>query len=145
MFKFNPKLYLYFIPTYFLVVLVCYFFIVLFGANLIENIEETFVLSCTLSSLLLIPLYFYCGVDALSLLILREKPSTLLHSSILYVCFSSVIGAWFGAFVIPLDWDRKWQIWPVPCVIGSLVGFTLGHTYSFFKVFACILQYEIKF
>jgi len=34
------------------------------------------------------------------------------------------LGAWLGAFPIPLDWDRAWQAWPLTCVIGSfLVSF----------------------
>merc|ERR1712096_394402 len=32
------------------------------------------------------------------------------------------IGAWVGAFPIPLDWDRSWQIWPITCCIGGVVG-----------------------
>ena len=36
------------------------------------------------------------------------------------------LGAWCGAMVIPLDWDRPWQKWPVPCVAGAVAGFGLG-------------------
>jgi len=25
-------------------------------------------------------------------------------------CLCSVAGAWLGAFPIPLDWDRPWQV-----------------------------------
>jgi len=31
-------------------------------------------------------------------------------------------GAWLSAVFIPLDWDRPWQVWPVPCCIGAIVG-----------------------
>ena len=31
-------------------------------------------------------------------------------------------GTWFGAFPIPLDWDRPWQAWPITCVIGAVIG-----------------------
>ena len=34
----------------------------------------------------------------------------------------AVVGAWFGAFPIPLDWDRPWQAWPITCVIGAVIG-----------------------
>ncbi|VDM11943.1 unnamed protein product [Wuchereria bancrofti] len=37
-----------------------------------------------------------------------------------------LFGAWFGAFVIPFDWDRWWQRWPIPCVLGAVVGGILG-------------------
>jgi len=33
-----------------------------------------------------------------------------------------LFGAWLGAFFIPLDWDRPWQAWPLPCAIGGLIG-----------------------
>jgi hypothetical protein len=36
------------------------------------------------------------------------------------------LGAWCGAMVIPLDWDRPWQKWPIPCVAGAVVGFGVG-------------------
>jgi len=29
---------------------------------------------------------------------------------VLMIGISSIVGAWFGAFVIPLDWDRWWQV-----------------------------------
>jgi hypothetical protein len=45
-----------------------------------------------------------------------------------------MLGAWFGAFVIPLDWDRYWQRWPTPCVIGSTIGFLLGLSFNWAKI-----------
>lgn len=28
---------------------------------------------------------------------------------------------WWGSVVIPLDWNRKWQKWPIPnCICGSV-------------------------
>jgi len=32
---------------------------------------------------------------------------------------ATLAGAWLGAVVIPLDWDRPWQIWPEPCCLGA--------------------------
>ena len=43
------------------------------------------------------------------------------------------VGAWFGAFPIPLDWDRPWQAWPITCAIGCVVGATIAYIYSFVK------------
>ncbi len=36
-----------------------------------------------------------------------------------WFAYGSVIGGLAGAFVLPLDWDRAWQSFPVPCIIGS--------------------------
>lgn len=32
---------------------------------------------------------------------------------------SLVIGCWIGCIVIPLDWGRSWQLWPVPNIIAG--------------------------
>ena len=38
----------------------------------------------------------------------------------------SAVGAWVSAWSIPLDWDRPWQVWPVPIVYGSTIGYAVG-------------------
>lgn len=35
--------------------------------------------------------------------------------------YSLWFGSWAGCIVIPLDWDRPWQAWPIPNVVGSMV------------------------
>eukprot|EP00960_Hanusia_phi_P042658 755642-Hanusia_phi.AAC.7 len=51
-----------------------------------------------------------------------------------------VVGTWFGAIPIPLDWDRPWQVqlvstlqvaqesqaWPITCTAGAIAGHALG-------------------
>jgi hypothetical protein len=45
----------------------------------------------------------------------------------LYIMFmSTLLGAWLGAVPIPLDWNRPWQVWPVPCSCGAVAGSVLG-------------------
>ena len=50
------------------------------------------------------------------------------HADLVWVLggWGASLGAWCGAMVIPLDWDRPWQKWPVPCVAGAVAGFGLG-------------------
>ena len=43
---------------------------------------------------------------------------------------STLVATWVGSFVIPLDWNTKWQVWPIPNVFCSFVGFFLGFLYS---------------
>lgn len=38
----------------------------------------------------------------------------------------ALVGAWVGAFPIPLDWDRPWQAWPITCAVGGTAGHMLG-------------------
>lgn len=37
-----------------------------------------------------------------------------------------MVGGWFGAVPIALDWDREWQKWPCTVVWGVVLGWTLG-------------------
>ena len=34
----------------------------------------------------------------------------------------AVVGAWAGAMLVPLDWDRPWQTHPLPGVYGAVAG-----------------------
>ncbi|KAJ7566660.1 hypothetical protein O6H91_02G113400 [Diphasiastrum complanatum] len=38
----------------------------------------------------------------------------------------AAIGAWLGAWVMPLDWDRLWQDWPISCTYGAVGGYLSG-------------------
>ena len=52
----------------------------------------------------------------------------------LYVnAVGAFVGAWFGAFPIPLDWDRPWQEWPISCNIGMTLGAFLGNCVSLYR------------
>uniref|UniRef100_A0A0N4UQM6 Nitrogen permease regulator 2 n=1 Tax=Dracunculus medinensis TaxID=318479 RepID=A0A0N4UQM6_DRAME len=55
----------------------------------------------------------YDDLDAL-IYTSRRLPKTLLLAK--KISLSGLLGAWFGAFFIPLDWDRWWQRWPLPCI-----------------------------
>jgi phosphatidylinositol glycan class F len=37
-------------------------------------------------------------------------------------CFV-MVGVYLSAIVIPLDWDRYWQKWPIPGGIGAAIGY----------------------
>ncbi|KAJ6843803.1 phosphatidylinositol-glycan biosynthesis class F protein [Iris pallida] len=38
----------------------------------------------------------------------------------------AVIGAWLGAWPMPLDWERPWQEWPICVTYGALAGYLFG-------------------
>ncbi|KAK4436705.1 Phosphatidylinositol-glycan biosynthesis class F protein [Sesamum alatum] len=61
----------------------------------------------------------------------QTKP---LGSTDFMICFpahSAVIGAWFGAWPMPLDWERPWQEWPICVTYGAIFGYLLGLVVSF--------------
>ena len=38
----------------------------------------------------------------------------------------ALVGGWFGAVPIALDWDREWQKWPCTVFWGVMIGWSLG-------------------
>ncbi|KAG0501280.1 hypothetical protein HPP92_001352 [Vanilla planifolia] len=40
--------------------------------------------------------------------------------------YGSVVGAWLGAWPMPLDWERPWQEWPVCVSYGAAAGYLVG-------------------
>lgn len=38
----------------------------------------------------------------------------------------AVIGAWLGAWPMPLDWERPWQEWPICVTYGAIAGYSVG-------------------
>ncbi|XP_066916895.1 phosphatidylinositol-glycan biosynthesis class F protein-like [Clytia hemisphaerica] len=106
---------------------------ILLGAPLIENVEETFSLSMLCSALTVVPLFItHDGRwdDFLSYLPETTYVQDSLSDCIKMVSAFTVIGAWAGAFPIPLDWDRDWQTWPITCCIGALSGQIVGLCFS---------------
>ncbi|XP_073001976.1 uncharacterized protein [Typha latifolia] len=38
----------------------------------------------------------------------------------------AIIGAWLGAWPMPLDWERPWQEWPICVTYGAITGHFVG-------------------
>ncbi|CAO3564848.1 unnamed protein product [Mortierella alpina] len=116
--------------------LICHVFAVLFGAGIVQQAKETSQLAAYLSLLTFYPASFVLGADAASWLriFIHSSPRTYTEAAFYCQGMMAIFGAWLGSIVIPLDWDRPWQAWPVPCVlgaflfycIGTLVGFVVG-------------------
>lgn len=101
---------------------------VLYGAPLTESFSETFHLATLLAATTVMPCLTIIGADAAALVrvFAHNKPELGLECCVWITTSSSIVGAWFGAFPIPLDWDRPWQAWPVSCIIGTLLGYGMG-------------------
>ncbi|KAG2268536.1 hypothetical protein Bca52824_063091, partial [Brassica carinata] len=39
-------------------------------------------------------------------------------------------GGWFGAWPMPLDWERPWQEWPICVCYGAIGGYIVGQILS---------------
>ncbi|KAG8443637.1 hypothetical protein GDO86_008981 [Hymenochirus boettgeri] len=102
--------------------------IVLYGAPLIECVAETFLFSVLLSSfttsrcLCVLGPNFHAWIRVFS----KDGAMSVWDHSLQVTTICSVVGAWLGAFPIPLDWDRPWQVWPVSCSLGATIGYVAG-------------------
>ena len=120
--------------------LLMYIVFVAIGAPLFSSIEQTIYCACTLSTLCNQP-YLYLWPRFLKSDISihschanleshssDERNPVYLQKYINITSYSmiTVFGGWLGAIFLPLDWGTKWQIYPFPIVLGSLLGFTLG-------------------
>lgn len=99
------------------------------GAPFVENQSRTLSLAIMLTILTVFPSCLTLGFDEtveLTLNISTYNGDPLNNIIMTNIC-ATLIGAWLGAIVIPLDWDRPWQVWPIPCYFGGLMGNMIGN------------------
>lgn len=101
-----------------------------FGASLFANFDRTLFFSffmavlCAAPSLILLDHSDMCTL--FYRMFVRQEYFDDTEYRFMNIATNAVKGAWFGALVIPLDWDRWWQKWPISCCIGALVGAIFG-------------------
>ncbi|XP_054839937.1 phosphatidylinositol-glycan biosynthesis class F protein isoform X2 [Eublepharis macularius] len=85
--------------------------IVLYGAPLIESILETFLFAVLLSTFTTLHCLCVLGPNFQAWLRVFSKNGamSIWDNNLQITTMCSVVGAWLGAFPIPLDWDRPWQ------------------------------------
>ena len=123
-----------------------YVIIVLFGAPILSHQEETIMLTLTLTTLTFVPACLHLGIDsALELLIgIQQNNGNIFQEAVKTNIKYTLMGTWLGAIAIPLDWDRPWQTWPVPCVTSALIGYTLAHLVTLISMFTIMKQGKSK-
>lgn len=108
-----------------------HFFAVLYGAALTEKMEETYLFSLLMSSLSVLPIVLLSEEKWWNILqipnFLSYLDSTTI-SQVKLISLLAIIGAICGSFTLALDWNRAWKVWPVPCCIGGVAGYTAGLT-----------------
>ncbi|XP_053980377.1 phosphatidylinositol-glycan biosynthesis class F protein [Hylaeus volcanicus] len=118
-----------FLLAAFLLSVIYYIIIVLFGAPVFMHHEETTMLTLTLTTLTFVPASLHLGVDGVLEIMTgtQSQKGNVLVDAVKTNIQATLLGTWLGAIVIPLDWDRPWQAWPIPCVIGALLGYMIAH------------------
>ncbi|KAK9507550.1 hypothetical protein O3M35_007379 [Rhynocoris fuscipes] len=115
---------------------VYYIIIVLFGAEIFNKIEETLMLSILITLLTAMPVSLQLGSCYFENFIQGVRPENIFQSLLFYSSRATLFGGWLGAFVIPLDWDRPWQAWPIPCFLGALFGYVICNCLYFVIILA---------
>ncbi|CAI5730198.1 unnamed protein product [Hyaloperonospora brassicae] len=102
--------------------------LVLFGAPVVDLWPQTLLLAVLLSSLTTMPLALHLtwAPQKWRTLLLELRVTTVLELYLVCSSIGAALGAYVGAFPIPLDWDRPWQQWPLTCVYGTLLGQAAG-------------------
>ncbi|KGL82698.1 Phosphatidylinositol-glycan biosynthesis class F protein, partial [Tinamus guttatus] len=102
--------------------------VVLYGAPLIESVTETFLFAVLLSTFTTLQCLCMLGpnIQAWIRVFSKNGAMSIWDNNLQITTVCSVLGAWFGAFPIPLDWDRPWQVWPISCSLGATFGYLAG-------------------
>lgn len=127
--KYNFKSKLKSLLIIFAMVVIYYVVAILFGAPFLSEQEETLMFSILLTSLTAVPSCLNLGAEATIFLFtnITSFQGDIVSEIIKQNVSFTLIGAWLGAIVIPLDWDRPWQVWPIPCSLGAVSGYMCSH------------------
>lgn len=110
---------------------------ILMGAPYHQNYEETIALAVLLTSLTILPIGLFLGPSKTIQYLFYDTFE--LNSSLdawqlellTYNAVGTLLGAWAGSIVAPLDWDRAWQAYPIPNIVGAVLGFSFANIHTF--------------
>jgi len=122
----------------------CFFVcLVLLGAPLKSHILQSILLSLLLSELTVFTPIYCLGLPSLASspeasayrshyvrLFVEMSIQSAAERALVYPVWGSVIGCWVGSWVLPLDWDRPWQAWPLAPAYMALMGNVSGSIIS---------------
>ena len=114
--------------------LVLYIVFVALGAPILSSIEETLYCVCTISTLAKQPFLY---VHRKSIVERTNMGRLEAFNLIILFPIATLFGGWLGAIFQPLDWGTKWQIYPFPIILGSLLTFTVGTFCILCRLFLC--------
>lgn len=109
-----------------------YFSAVIFGAPLLSQHYETFFFSLLMTILTALPCVLHLETENVLTLFLSVFEGTDIHTYYFWNIRLTILGSWLGAVMIPLDWDRPYQKWPVSCCIGAMGGSYIANIFSLY-------------
>lgn len=101
-----------------------------FGASLVDNFLNNLVFALLVVSISFMPAFVLLPHTNPLILVIRlfvdRNCETTTEEMCMRVTYGCALGAWTGCLVLPLDWDRWWQQWPLPCCFGAVMGACLA-------------------
>uniref|UniRef100_A0A2M4BXQ3 Putative ethanolamine-p-transferase gpi11/pig-f n=1 Tax=Anopheles marajoara TaxID=58244 RepID=A0A2M4BXQ3_9DIPT len=94
----------------------------------VQEYEETICLALTMTTLTVFPMLLLLGQAKTYSFLLSESVVLRCPRSHSYFnhlkqnCIGVLLGAWSASVVAPLDWDRPWQVYPIPNYVGCIIG-----------------------
>lgn len=61
----------------------------------------------------------------------NTRPAGSIDYMLCVPAHGAILGSWFGAWPMPLDWERPWQEWPICVACGGVAGYMMGLCVSF--------------
>ncbi|KAF2301551.1 hypothetical protein GH714_025751 [Hevea brasiliensis] len=98
----------------------------------IEYLPKTINWSLLMSSFMFVPAASVFGSSSShwQRIFAHTKPNESLEYMICIPAHGALIGAWFGAWPMPLDWERPWQDWPICVTYGAITGYLVAMVVS---------------
>ncbi|XP_074574381.1 uncharacterized protein LOC141830836 isoform X2 [Curcuma longa] len=56
----------------------------------------------------------------------NSKPKQAIDCLVSLPAQGAIVGAWLGAWPMPLDWEMPWQEWPICVTYGAIAGYIVG-------------------
>ncbi|PKI40795.1 hypothetical protein CRG98_038806 [Punica granatum] len=93
-----------------------------------QYLQKTIHWSCMMSAFTFVPAgsVFGSSWSDWQRIFAYTKPVRSIDYMICLPAHGAIIGAWFGAWPMPLDWERPWQDWPICVTYGAILGYVLG-------------------
>ncbi|PWN34437.1 uncharacterized protein FA14DRAFT_161818 [Meira miltonrushii] len=118
-----------------LIAIVIYAVLVLCGAPFLKSHLDTLFLSGFLALLALLPAIHVLGTDEQEWIKAFSFSSTISETTkaaprfkiLVRTTTCTLLGALIGSSGVLLDWDKAWQAYPVPSVLGASIGLLVGN------------------
>lgn len=120
------------------------------GAPVLTDLDATLTLASILTCLTVLPFALFLGTRSTMFLLSTNQLEMVTQVDDAFLKFlegsamGALLGAWAASVVMPLDWDREWQVYPLPNVVGAILGHAAGCVFSILRGFLVKLQKDVK-